>query len=368
MKRQDNLGVGGSIFLTIMFAVMAIFTYQTDSSGNPIAFVPGIGILVGIVMTIKAANKASDESSKKEQQEKFAKSISYDNCYGSGDLKLYFDSRNKKVTVCATSTTGADKKIVENFHVSESVKTDNHIVSLDTFDNKVIRVWNNKGRVSLTECCINDKLQEMNIDIKPSTPTIKAFNDFAFVTDDINKIVTIVAPFQIHVLRYSDIVSISYEENGNNVFNKSLGGAVVGGLLFGGVGAIVGGNTAKATQNKEVRSMRMKILLKSTSNSKIILKIYEAGKDGSILETKNVADKIHYEGLIKEVTGIKDIFSIIIDIVDKDIAVQKNTFVTQSQPIKSVADELAKLVKLKEAGYLSDEEFNVQKTKLLNQQ
>lgn len=367
MKRQDNFGVGGSIFLTIMFAVMAIFTYKTDPSGNPIAFVPGIGILVGIVMTIKAANKAVDESSKKEQQEKFAKSISYDSCYGNGDLKLYFDSKSMRVTVCATSSTEADEKIIENFVVSESVKTDYHIVSLDTLNNKVIRVCNNKGRVALTECCINDKLQEMNINIKLSTPTIKAFNDYAFVTDDINKIVTIVAPFQISVLRYSDIVSISYEENGNNVFNKSLGGAVIGGLLFGGVGAIVGGNTAKATQNKEVRSMIVKILLKSTSNSKIILKIYEAGKDGSILETKNVTDKMHYEGLMKEVSGIKDIFSIIIDIIDKDIAMQNTTIATQSQPINSVADELAKLVKLKEAGYLSEEEFNVQKARLLNQ-
>ncbi|WP_417471241.1 SHOCT domain-containing protein [Leyella stercorea] len=31
-----------------------------------------------------------------------------------------------------------------------------------------------------------------------------------------------------------------------------------------------------------------------------------------------------------------------------------------------MADELTKLVKLKESGYLSEEEFNIQKTKLLN--
>ena len=75
MKRQDNWGVGGSIFLTIVFAGMAIFTYQTDTSGNPLALIPGIGVFVGIVMAIKAANKAADESAKKEQQEKFSKSI-----------------------------------------------------------------------------------------------------------------------------------------------------------------------------------------------------------------------------------------------------------------------------------------------------
>ena len=69
MKRQDNWGVGSSIFLSIVFAGMAILTYQSDPS---IAFIPVIGVLVGIVMAIKAANKVADESAKKEQQEKFS--------------------------------------------------------------------------------------------------------------------------------------------------------------------------------------------------------------------------------------------------------------------------------------------------------
>ena len=105
---------------------------------------------------------------------------------------------------------------------------------------------------------------------------------------------------------------------------------------------------------------------KSTSNSTIILNIYEAGKDGSVLETKNAADQMLYEGLMKEVSGIKDIFSIIIDIVDKDIAMQKTSINTRLQLNNGIADELTKLVKLKESGYLSEEEFNIQKSRLLN--
>ena len=65
MKRQDNWGVGSSIFLSIVFAGMAILTYLSEPSGNPIAFISVIGVLVGIVMAIKAANKAADESAKK---------------------------------------------------------------------------------------------------------------------------------------------------------------------------------------------------------------------------------------------------------------------------------------------------------------
>jgi hypothetical protein len=111
--------------------------------------------------------------------------------------------------------------------------------------------------------------------------------------------------------------------------------------------------------------MSIKILLKSTTNPTIILPIYEAGKDGSLIETKNAADKIHYEGLLKEVSGIKDVFSIIIDIIDRNVKVHQATSLIQNTS-NSVADELSKLADLKAKGILTEDEFNSQKSKLLN--
>ncbi|MQN33209.1 SHOCT domain-containing protein, partial [Prevotella copri] len=118
--------------------------------------------------------------------------------------------------------------------------------------------------------------------------------------------------------------------------------------------AIVGGSTAKAKQNKEVSKMVIKILKKDTANPNIRLVIYS----GVILKTKNTADNMRYEELMKEVTGIKDIFSVILDIADsKD---------EESVPSPvSVADELTKLANLKAQGILSEEEFEKQKAKLL---
>ena len=109
--------------------------------------------------------------------------------------------------------------------------------------------------------------------------------------------------------------------------------------------------------------MSIKILLKSTSDSTILLDIYKTGKDRAVLETKNTADKIFYEGLMKVVTGIKDIFSIIIDIVDKSCASQNQRVSVSSS--NSIADELTKLVQLRDAGILTEEEFQAQKAKLL---
>ncbi|MBQ8701743.1 MAG: SHOCT domain-containing protein [Prevotella sp.] len=361
MKKQEEFSVGGSIAVTVIFAVMAIYTGQEKDLSSfvwlPIALTVG-----GIIMTIMAVIHSSNESAKDEQQKNAAKAIKHDSSFGNNELKLYFDSSSSKVTICATTTSESKQEEVRDFVRTKAVETDSYIVALDATNHKILKAKNNNGRVSKTVCNLDDELKALGITIHKSSPALKAYNDYAFVTDDANEFIAIVKSSSIQVLRYSDIVSISYEENGNNVYNKSLGGAVVGGLLFGGVGAIVGGNTAKATQNKEVNSMSIKILLKSTSNPTIILNIYS----GVTLKTKDAANRTLYEGLMKEVTGIKDIFSIIIDVTDKHSTQAASAPTPLMSSTGSVADELAKLAKLKEAGILSEEEFNAQKSKLLN--
>ena len=179
MKRKDEFGIGGSIFLTIVFACMALFTYQTDKSSYSPIWIPIIGVIVGIVMIIIAAIKALNKNARKDQQEKFSKSISYDSNFGNGDLTLYFNSTDKIVTICATTTSSVSKREVKDFVCLKSVETDNYIVSLDSTKNKVISVQNNKGEILLKEYCINEKLKAMNISSKPSTPSLKTFNNYA---------------------------------------------------------------------------------------------------------------------------------------------------------------------------------------------
>lgn len=360
MKRQEEYSVGGSIIATLVFAIMAFYSYQTEPNGNPAAWIPGIGVIVGIYYTVVSAIKQSEAKAREEQQDTFSQSLSYDKCFGNSDMKMYFDSSCKKVTICSTTEEDFCQLVVNDFVCSKTTKTDNHLVALDSTANILLYVKRNaNGGIKLSKCCINDELKNKGINVENSNPTMKAYNDYVFITDDVNQFIAIATPSDIYVIRYDDIVSVSYDENGNDVFNKSLGGAVVGGLLFGGVGAIVGGNTAKTKQNKEIRSMSMKILLKSTSKTNIILKIY----DGTVLETKKTADRIAYNKLMSEVIGIKDIFSIIIDMVDKNVIRQKST--PNLTPI-SIADELEKLARLKANGILSEQEFANQKEKLLN--
>lgn len=296
MKKQDDLSVGGALFLSVIFAIMAILSYNSDASGNPIAIIPAIGVIVGLVMALNAKSKASDRKARKEQQDIFAQTLDYDDCYGNGDLKLYFNSQRQDVTVCATTNEGRSTQVVGNFSVTETVKTDSYIVSYDATHNKILRIKTNKGNILLKEFNLNYTLKKWDMVMKKSTPAVKAYNDYAFITDDVNEFVAIVTPTSMHLHRYSDIVSITYEENGNDMYNKSLGGAVVGGLLFGGVGAIVGSNTAKAVKNKKIEMMSIKILLKSTSEPTILLEIYNSRMMERFLKPRKILIKYSMKG------------------------------------------------------------------------
>ena len=253
MKQKEDITFGSSVFVTIIFAIMAIYTYSND--GNSAVMFPLAGVGMGVIMMIITGIQKMKESEREEVQERVSRSIRHDKSFGNGNIKLYFDSTNETVTLSATSTSDAHKETIKDFQFTDAVETDYHVVALDMKNLKVLCAGNEKGILTKELCNLGNEIQSLGINVKPSTPSIKSFNDYGFITDDVNEFVVIATPTKIHVHRYSDIVSIAYEENGTDVFNKSIGGAVAGGILFGGVGAIVGGNTAKAKQNKEITKM-----------------------------------------------------------------------------------------------------------------
>lgn len=110
--------------------------------------------------------------------------------------------------------------------------------------------------------------------------------------------------------------------------------------------------------------MDIKILLRNTERSSYLLHFKTVDR---VLKTKDDADRKMYEQFINSANRAKDILSVIID-----NAKQASTPAIQqiahpvSTPTSSVADELAKLAKLKADGILSEEEFQAQKSKLLS--
>ena len=202
-----------------------------------------------------------------------------------------------------------------------------------------------------------------------STVNTKAVGNYLFIMDEFFKVLIIVGESSHEVFNYTDIIEVSYEENGNQLYTKSagrtVGGAIVGGVLMGGAGAVVGGLSGASKQNKEVKSIDVKILLRSTSRSSCVLHFKDIDR---VLKTKEDADRKMYETFTKNANEAKDILSVIIDNAKQtqvSAPVAQPLVQQVSSPSPSVADELAKLAKLKADGILTDEEFQMQKAKLL---
>ena len=231
------------------------------------------------------------------------------------------------------------------------------------------------GLMAITESgMVKDVFNYINASSLPrkkgekSTINTREIGNYLFIMDDFFKVLVLVGPGHHEIFNYSDIIEVSYEENGSQLYTKSagrtVGGAIVGGVLMGGAGAVVGGLSGASKQNKEIKNMDIKILLRSTSRTSCVLHFKDVDR---VLKTKEDADRRLYETYVKNANQAKDVLSVIID-----NAKQASTPIAQpiAQPVvapasSSVADELAKLAKLKADGILTEEEFQAQKSKLL---
>lgn len=209
-------------------------------------------------------------------------------------------------------------------------------------------------------------------DLTNNFATIKTAGPYAFILDDYFKVLTIITPNKHYVLNYSDIMNVTYEEDGKTLFSRNtsrtVGGTLVGGALLGGAGAIVGGLSGNTTESKIVKSMSLKILVRSTKNPTISLPISFNNEE---FNTKDAPVKSAYDIRLKWANEIKDLISVVIDEgINKPFNKKTQNKIEESYTIENklkigVADELLKLSRLKNEGILSEEEFNIQKARLL---
>lgn len=197
-----------------------------------------------------------------------------------------------------------------------------------------------------------------------SAISVKKAGNYMFVMDSFFNVLVIIGKHIHKTFNYSDIIEVSYIENGDTMFTKStgrtVGGAIVGGVLMGGAGAVVGGLSGDTKKKKEVKNMDVKILLRSTEETSCVLHFMDSS---SPLNSKDASFNARYEEFLRNANTAKDLLSVIIDDA-KQTATQAVTRPVAPQS-SSVADELAKLAKLKADGILTEEEFLAQKAKLL---
>lgn len=280
---------------------------------------------------------------------------------------LGIDDNHAKVLLARITTDNTFNEIVDNFTTS-SVDKDNTNEAFILVDDERKKVMIVSISVSFSD--IHYKIFEDFIcTSKFISNKILLSKKMFYAVDDKNEkiIIGTLSDCQYREIFYSDIISVELIEDGNILHKKStmrtIGGGIVGGILAGGTGAIIGGLSGSSQQERKVKRIELKILLRSVEQSSYVVTCYNS--------TEIKASSIEYKNLYSGIDKIKDIISIIIDKIDKKESVQNTTVHQIANPINnigtfSIADELIKLIKLKEQGVLTSDEFDKQKANLLS--
>ena len=213
-------------------------------------------------------------------------------------------------------------------------------------------------------------MKETLNNIKGFTPKVSLIgydNRYVFAIDENSKQIILINEDNKRIVPFNKIISVDVIENNKTISSKSsartIGGAVVGGAIAGGAGAIIGGLSGNTTNKKKVSKLSVKIIVRDINNPSLIIDCFDA-------KTMTYANEIETEGeggtiynqCVSHANRIADMISVIIDSEDEK---EKSVTTLQGNMSDFIADELDKLAKLKEKGILTEEEFDIQKQRLL---
>lgn len=133
-------------------------------------------------------------------------------------------------------------------------------------------VWSfyqqNKDKKNLSEKTIAmeealNKLSDFEI-----TSQFRNESFFLAVDEKNRKVAFKNATSEIVKFNFSDVILCEILENGETTFRKvnPLGRALLGGVLAGGIGAVVGGSSAAEKEVKTISTLTLKVAFKSISN------------------------------------------------------------------------------------------------------
>ncbi len=195
-------------------------------------------------------------------------------------------------------------------------------------------------------------------DFTISNFTVNRTNDYAIATDNVSHRFCIVTATTKKVYDFKDLLEVELIKNGESITKTSrssqLIGTVVGGVLLGGVGAVIGGLSGKKENINSINSIELRLVLNSTQSSVFDFVFFKRYDKNDSKDAKVYLDKAHmWNNIMKAI------------ITQTERTLQEELGSSQDNSSLSVADELLKLKILRDDGIITDEEFNKQKNKIL---
>ncbi|TFJ93651.1 SHOCT domain-containing protein [Lentibacillus salicampi] len=170
--------------------------------------------------------------------------------------------------------------------------------------------------------------------------------------------------FNINKYTYRDILEIEIIQDGNTLTKTNrgsqVGGALLGSVLAGGVGAVIGGLSGSSTSEDKVESLCLRIVVNDTNNP--VRLVYFLKHKFGVRKSEDIF--VHGK---KDLEYWYSLFKIYINEADKEDEKERNETndddaVTTNQ---SVVEEIREFGKLLEDGLITQEEYNAKKEKIL---
>ena len=227
----------------------------------------------------------------------------------------------------------------------------------------VVQIKNSKNKEEAMKSSVNS-LQ----DFTPTQQVMGVDGKSGLAVDEPNKKVCLITnngtTVSQRIISYYDILSVELFEDTTSITktvrSSQIGGAVVGGIIFGGVGAVVGGLSGKIKTSGKIKRIDLRLIVNDTKAPlhDIAFLDVEVKKDGFLYNLAIQAARL-WHGIIEVLIKRAD-------------AEEKSREVSERQTeqvlgISSVADEIKKLSDLHNSGILTADEFQKQKARLLKE-
>ena len=148
------------------------------------------------------------------------------------------------------------------------------------------------------------------------------------------------------MLAYGDIIDFELLENGSSIIKGGLGRALVGGALFGGIGAAVGAATGTRKSHSVCESLKIKVTVRNNSSPAIFVDYITSSTKTSSFVYKDAFEKAH-----KTLSALQ----CAVDSVERK----------ETPSTSDVADEIRKYKQLFDEGIITEAEFEAKKKQLL---
>lgn len=256
-----------------------------------------------------------------------------------------FDNKSKKQRTNEYETLLVDSNF-EGELISDEEKK--HCVTINKSKKQILCCIISTNGIEDSKLIDNINITAQIVNLK--SPTEYSSN-FMFV-DDVNKNIHIIDMsyyrLTYHKIKFEDILTAELITDHITISSKStlgtIGRGIAGAAVAGGVGAIIGGTTGSSKTIDKFSTLELKITTKDITNPSIITSWYT----GSLIKASNS----HAYTLASKA---KDLICIIIEN-------NKNN----NEQYFSISDELLKLSTLRTKNIITEEEYQLLKTELIN--